>query len=157
MRSPLRGAEMLACVSHQTRKLLWPCRHATRLLGGRSGTKHTHQLSTNRQGDDNLLTEGLRSELNGTAVSVCVVYPGAIGTNIAGNSGLDMSGADTESTRKVVAPRDAGDAIIRAITEDKKRILIGDDATFMWRANRLSPDLASNLIYKGMKDLLPPA
>lgn len=105
----------------------------------------------------NLLTEGLRSELKGTSVSVCVVYPGAIGTNIAGNSGLDMSGADTESTRKVVAPRDAGDAIVRAITEDKKRIVIGDDATFMWRANRLSPDLASNLIYKGMKDLLPPA
>jgi hypothetical protein len=25
------------------------------------------------------------------------------------------------------------------------------------RANRLSPGLAANLIYKGMKDLLPPA
>jgi NADP-dependent 3-hydroxy acid dehydrogenase YdfG len=105
----------------------------------------------------NLLTEGLRSELQGTSVSVCVVYPGAIGTNIAGNSGLDMSGADTESTRTVVAPKDAGNAIVRAITDNKKRILIGDDATFMWRANRLSPDLASNLIYRGMKDLLPPA
>jgi len=105
----------------------------------------------------NLLTEGLRSELKGSAVSLCLVYPGAIGTNIAGNSGLDMSGADTESTRKVVAPKVAGDNIVSAITDDKKRILIGDDATFMWRAHRLSPDLASNLIYQGMKDLLPSA
>ncbi len=42
-----------------------------------------------------------------------------------------------------------------AIEAKKKRILIGQDATFMWRANRISPDMAANLIYKGMKDLLP--
>jgi len=103
----------------------------------------------------NLLSEGLRSELTGTNVSITVVYPGAIGTNIAGNSGLDMSGA-SESTRKVVEPAKAGSMIVDAIAADKKRVVIGDDATFLWRANRLSPDLASNLIYKGMKDLLPP-
>ena len=103
----------------------------------------------------NLLSEGLRLELKETSVSVCVVYPGAIGTDIARNSGLDMSGADGESTRKVVPPQEAGEAIVSAIKDDKKRILIGDDATFMWRANRFSPDLAANLIYRGMKDLLP--
>ena len=102
----------------------------------------------------NLLSEGLRSELMGTNVHMTVVYPGAIGTNIAGNSGLDMSGAG-ESTRKVVAPRDAGVALVDALEANKKRVLIGEDATFMWRANRLSPDMAANLIYKGMKDLLP--
>ena len=102
----------------------------------------------------NLLSEGMRSELMGTNVHMTVVYPGAIGTNIAGNSGLDMSGAG-ESTRKVVAPRDAGVALVDAVEANKKRVLIGQDATFMWRANRLSPDLAANLIYKGMKDLLP--
>jgi short-subunit dehydrogenase len=102
----------------------------------------------------NLLSEGLRSELTDTAVSITVVYPGAIGTNIAANSGLDMSGAG-ETTRKVVEPATAGRMIVDAIEENKKRILIGQDATFMWRANRLSPDMAANLIYKGMKDLLP--
>ena len=56
-----------------------------------------------------------------------------------------------------LVPWNTGEAIVQAITDDKKRILIGDDATFMWRANRLSPNLASSLIYKGMKDLLPPA
>ncbi len=59
-----------------------------------------------------------------------------------------MSGADGESSGKVVAPSDAGAAIVSAITEDKKRVFIGDDATFMWRAHRLSPDLASSLIYR---------
>ena len=105
----------------------------------------------------NLLSEGLRSELTGTNVHLTVIYPGAIGTNIAANSGLDMSGAAEASTRKVVAPKNAGAAIVRAITKDEKRILIGQDASIMWHANHLSPDLAATLIYHGMKDLLPPA
>ena len=106
----------------------------------------------------NLLSEGLRSELRETNVHVTVVYPGAIGTNIASNSGLDMSGASAESSeRQVVEPAEAGRQIIDAIEADKKRILIGSDATTMWWANRVSPDLAGNLIYQGMKDLLPPA
>jgi NAD(P)-dependent dehydrogenase (short-subunit alcohol dehydrogenase family) len=102
----------------------------------------------------NLLSEGLRSELMASNIHITVVYPGAIGTNIAANSGLDMSGAG-DQTRKVVAPADAGRLIVDAIVENKKRIVIGQDAQFMWRANRLSPDMAANLIYKGMKDLLP--
>jgi len=40
----------------------------------------------------NLLSEGMRSELLGTNVHITVVYPGAIGTNIAANSGMDMTG-----------------------------------------------------------------
>lgn len=101
----------------------------------------------------NLLSEGLRSELNGTGVHVTVIYPGAIGTNIAQNSGLTMEGADS-STRKVVKPSDAGRMIVDAIAKSKKRIVIGQDATLMWRMNRLSPDTAAGMIYRGMKDLL---
>ncbi|MGB4713628.1 MAG: SDR family oxidoreductase, partial [Pontimonas sp.] len=41
----------------------------------------------------NLLSEGMRSELLGTNVHITVVYPGAIGTKIAANSGMDMTGA----------------------------------------------------------------
>lgn len=103
----------------------------------------------------NLVSEGLRSELMGTSVRVTVVYPGAIGTNIAGNSGLDMSGAGEASTRKVVAPADAGRQIVLAILANKKRITIGQDASALWKINHLSPDLAAGMIYKGMKDLLP--
>lgn len=103
----------------------------------------------------NLLSEGLRSELMGSNVNITVVYPGAIGTNIAGNSGLDMSGASEGAARKVVAPADAGRQIVDAIVANKKRITIGQDAAALWKINHLSPDLAAGMIYKGMKDLLP--
>lgn len=103
----------------------------------------------------NLLSEGLRSELRETNVTVTVVYPGAIGTNIAQNSGIELPSDDTDAPeRPVVAAEDAGSQIVEAIASGRRRILIGSDATTMWWANRVSPDLASNLIYQGMKDLL---
>lgn len=65
-------------------------------------------------------------------VKVTVAYPGAIGTNIAANSGLDMSGADTEgSERKVVEPSNAATHIIETIASDRRRIIIGPGATTM--------------------------
>lgn len=104
----------------------------------------------------NLLSEGLRSELRGTRVGITVVYPGAVGTNIAANSGLDLpAGSSDAPQRKMVAPADAGRSIVDAIAHDKKRITIGSDAQTMWAMNRIHPDLASNMIYQGMKDLLP--
>jgi short-subunit dehydrogenase len=102
----------------------------------------------------NLLSEGLRSELRDTSVAVTVIYPGAIGTNIAANSGLTMAASEDAPQRSVVAPADAGKAIVDAVVENKKRITIGQDAKTMWALNRINPDTAANLIYKGMKDLL---
>jgi NAD(P)-dependent dehydrogenase (short-subunit alcohol dehydrogenase family) len=102
----------------------------------------------------NLLSEGLRSELKGSNVGITVIYPGAIGTNIAENSGLHMEVPEDAPERKVVAPADAGQAIVSAVAESKKRIVIGQDAKTMWAMNRLSPDLAAGMIYQGMKDLL---
>ena len=103
----------------------------------------------------NLLSEGMRSELLGTNVHITVVYPGAIGTNIAANSGMDMTGAEDAPERKMVAPADAGKQIVDAVMGKKKRVVIGQDASFLWHLNHLSPDLAASTIYKGMKDLLP--
>jgi len=102
----------------------------------------------------NLLSEGLRSELRGTSVAVTVIYPGAIGTNIAANSGLVMEMPEDAPQRAVVAPADAGKAIVDAVEQDRKRITIGQDAKTMWTLNWIHPDIASNLIYRGMKDLL---
>jgi len=56
--------------------------------------------------------------------------------------------------RAVVAPADAGKAIVDAVEQDRKRITIGQDAKTMWTLNWIHPDIASNLIYRGMKDLL---
>ena len=102
----------------------------------------------------NLLSEGLRSELRDTSVAVTVIYPGAIGTNIAANSGLVMEMPEEAPQRAVVAPADAGKAIVDAVEQDRKRITIGQDAKTMWTLNWIHPDIASNLIYRGMKDLL---
>jgi len=54
-----------------------------------------------------------------------------------------------------VAGNETHVANVVAIEKNKKRILIGQDASFMWLLNRLSPDLAARTIYQGMKDLLP--
>ena len=103
----------------------------------------------------NLLSEGLRSELKGSSVGITVVYPGAIGTNIAANSGITMSAPEGQPEMKVVSPVDAGRAIVDATAQARKRIVIGSDAATMWVLNRIHPDLAASVIYQGMKSLLP--
>jgi NAD(P)-dependent dehydrogenase (short-subunit alcohol dehydrogenase family) len=103
----------------------------------------------------NQLTEGLRSELKETGVQITLVYPGAIGTNIASNSGLKMEiPADQQPKMKVVLPTAAAKQMVDAVATGKKRIWIGQDANLMRRLVWLSTDFASNLIYKNMKSLL---
>lgn len=104
----------------------------------------------------NLLTEGLRSELSETNVKLTLVWPGAIATNIAGNSGITMS-ADSQAEApkmKMVSASDAAKLMVDALEKDKKRIYIGQDATFMGRLARFSPDTAAKLIYQNLKHLL---
>ena len=103
-----------------------------------------------------LFTEGLRSELMGTSVGVTVVFPGGIGTNIAGNSGIKMDAAamgDMKVPKTTPAPL-AARAMVDAIEENKPRITIGSDATMMDLLSRLNPVMAANIIYKQMASLL---
>lgn len=107
----------------------------------------------------NMLTEGLRSELKETNVSLTLVWPGAIGTNISANSGVSFgSGELTEAQKKaaarVTAPALAGKMMVDAIESKANRIYIGSDAKTMGNLTRLAPDFAANLIYKNMKSLL---
>ena len=107
----------------------------------------------------NMLTEGLRSELKETNVSLTLVWPGAIGTNITANSGVSFgSGELTEAQKKaaarVTAPSVAGKMIVDAIETKANRIYIGSDSKLMGYLTRLAPDFAANLIYKNMKSLL---
>lgn len=105
-----------------------------------------------------LFTEGLRSELLETNVRVTVIFPGAIGTNIAANSGVNISlGADAEAqTRsfKPMPPRQAAEIIVTGIEKNRYRIFVGSDAKFTDRFYRLSPERAANFIYKQMRSLL---
>ncbi|MFM6963462.1 MAG: SDR family NAD(P)-dependent oxidoreductase [Micrococcales bacterium] len=101
-----------------------------------------------------LFTEGLRSELMNTKVGVTIVFPGAIETNIAGNSGLHMQAPEGMKVPKTTPAPVAAKAMVDAIEDNKPRICIGSDAKLMDRLSRLNPVFAANLIYKQMASLL---
>jgi short-subunit dehydrogenase len=106
-----------------------------------------------------LLTEALHSELATTNVHVTVVFPGAIGTNIAANSGLDQNRmAEAGGKRpsiKPLAPEKAAEIIVDGIEKNRYRVLVGSDAQMMDFLYRLNPKFAANFIFKQMKSLLP--
>jgi NADP-dependent 3-hydroxy acid dehydrogenase YdfG len=103
-----------------------------------------------------LLTEGLRSELLGTSVSVTVAFPGAVATNISTNSGLTMpeGAGEQEQKFKALPAATAARIMVDAIEHGKARVTVGKDATMMDRLSRLNPVFAANVIYKQMKSLL---
>jgi short-subunit dehydrogenase len=102
-----------------------------------------------------LFTEGLRSELMTTKVGVTIVFPGAIETNIAANSGMDVPGDSAETAKFKMTPApDAAKAMVDAIEKNKPRICIGQDAKMMDIMTRLNPAWAAGVIYKQMKSLL---
>ncbi len=101
------------------------------------------------------LTAGLHSELIGSNVFVTTVFPGAIATNIAANSGIDMKGMDASSSKiKMTSAFDAAAIIIAGIEKNKPRVFIGKDAKLMNLLSRVNPIFAAKLIQKQMKDLL---
>ena len=104
-----------------------------------------------------LLTEGLNSELLGTNVRVTVVFPGAIGTNIAANSGAMIpQGTDSdEGASRALPPDEAAQIIVDGMERDRYRILVGSDAAFMYFITRVSPKRAAHFIYRQMRSLLP--
>ena len=104
-----------------------------------------------------LLTEALFAELQGTKVSVTVVFPGGVGTNITQNSGVEIPNLEELTkgkTPKTTTPADAGRQIIEGMEKGTFRVLIGSDAKFMDRFSRLNPKRATLLIANQMKALL---
>lgn len=103
-----------------------------------------------------LLTEALYAELLDTSVHVTVIFPGAISTGIAANSGVDLGGdASAEnSDYKTTTPVEAGRLIVEAIEKNRFRATIGSDAAAMDRLSRLNPKFATTLIAKKMGALL---
>jgi short-subunit dehydrogenase len=104
-----------------------------------------------------LLTEGLYAELLETKIGVTVVFPGAIKTNIAQNSGVTMIGADAaaESSFPMTSAEAAAGEIIAAIEKNKFQVFIGRDSKMMNLLYKLSPKMAVGFIQKQMKSLLP--
>lgn len=102
-----------------------------------------------------LFTEGLRSELLNTKVGVTVVFPGAINTNIAQNSGMATFGAGADAgSIKMSQPDAAAKLMVDAIVNNKPRLVIGSDAKMLDFLSRLNPVYAAKVIYKQMASLL---
>ena len=103
-----------------------------------------------------LLTEGLHAELANTSVKVTVVFPGAVNTGILKNSGLNLPQPASGHAKipKILSPARAAAIIVKAMEEDKYRVLVGKDARLMDFFYRLNPKRASRMIGKQMDGLL---
>jgi short-subunit dehydrogenase len=105
-----------------------------------------------------LLTEALFTELLHTKVRVTVVFPGAVATNIATNSGVQVGGgAASEASKpsfKALPASKAAQIIVEGMERNRFRVLVGPDARMMDLLYRLSPERAARFIYKQMRSLL---
>ena len=101
-----------------------------------------------------LLTEALYAELKNSNVKVSIVFPGAIATNIAKNSGIEIHADGKNNKFKQLSAVKAAEQILKGIQKEKFRILVGKDAKIMDFLYRLNPKRAVLLILSKMKSLL---
>jgi short-subunit dehydrogenase len=103
-----------------------------------------------------LFTEALYAEMMGTNVHVTVVFPGAIGTNIAANSGvsIQMDTSTQQRQHKTTSPQTAAQVVLDGVEKNSLRVLIGSDAKMMDFLYRLMPKRAIGIIADQMKSLL---
>ena len=95
-------------------------------------------------------TEALRQELQGSSVTVSVVMPGGIRTNIvrnieSGNTAGKEKFARNFDRSAITSAESAARQIVDGIRDKKRRILIGKDARLMDALVRLFPDNYENL------------
>ncbi|MEU5843751.1 MULTISPECIES: SDR family NAD(P)-dependent oxidoreductase [unclassified Rhodococcus (in: high G+C Gram-positive bacteria)] len=101
-----------------------------------------------------LLTEGLYAELRTTKVAVTLVFPGAIRTGIAENSGAAIPGRDTDGTARITSSAQAAGRIADAIEKGTFRVCIGRDATMLDLLARLMPRRSIDFLAKKMGSLV---
>lgn len=100
-------------------------------------------------------TEALFAEMDGTPVHVTLVMPGSVNTGIAKNSGITSlpAGIQKVSSQKPVEASTAAALIIKAMEENRFRLLIGKDARMLDRLYRLNPVLALRGVARKTKAL----
>jgi short-subunit dehydrogenase len=100
-------------------------------------------------------TESLSQELNETGVSVSIVFPGGILTNIARNGRFKSNSNLLKDKSDIVALHQklsftsadaAAERIIYAIVKKKKRVLIGFDAYLLDMVQRLLPSAYQSIL-----------
>lgn len=78
-----------------------------------------------------LFTEGLYAEALGTNMSVMIVFPGAIATDILKNSNVEYKGKEESSGMPMLPAPEAAKQIIQGIEKNKFKLYVGKDAKFM--------------------------
>jgi len=100
-----------------------------------------------------LMTEGLYAELLETNVGVSCILPGAVATNIVGNSGVEVPDTGGDASQATGA-EDAARIILDGIVRDELHILVGRDSQLMYGLSRIAPKRATHFITRQMKKLL---
>lgn len=101
-----------------------------------------------------LFTEGLYSELLDTNVHVTVIFPGAIATNIAINSNIQVKQDEKSSKFKMLPASKAAKIIINGIEKNKFKLYVGTDSKIMNFMYKMNSKRAIKLINKKMKNML---
>lgn len=101
-----------------------------------------------------LLTECLYAELRDTSVAVTLIIPGAVATDIAANSGVEVPRMTGGAAPRMTTSADAARQIVEAVEKGTFRVLIGSDARMLDRLARLAPVRAITTIADRMKSLL---
>jgi len=100
-------------------------------------------------------TESLRQEVKDSNLYVGCVHPGGIKTNIVANGRMHTSMVGEQSHAQQIeefnkmartTPEAAVDIILNGIRKNKRRILIGQDAKFMDRIQRLFPEKYTGIL-----------
>ena len=102
-----------------------------------------------------LFTEGLYAELLSTNVKVTAVFPGAIATDIASNSNVDMGKSSENSSYKMLAPEKAAELIISGMEKDKFKLYVGTDSKMMNLMYKFNAKGAIKYINKKMQQMAP--
>lgn len=102
-------------------------------------------------------TEALRHELENTSISVSVVHPGGVKTNIANRAKIGSGVTLTEEERQkkiedfnkllaITAPEQAAETIVKGIKKRYSHIIVGADARLLSLFARLFPRRCFSII-----------
>ena len=103
-------------------------------------------------------TESLAHELEGSPISVSVVHPGGIKTNIAMNARVaaavpaevGAAAARAQTAKYRTTPHDAGVAIVEGISRRRGRVLIGNDVRVLDVLARITPNHYWSVLRKSL-------
>lgn len=101
-----------------------------------------------------LFTEGLYAELLNTNVHVTIVLPGAIATDIAKNSSVEIKENKDSKAYNMLSAKKAAKSIISSMQKNKFRLYLGNDSKFMNLIYILNSKLAIKYINKKMNKLV---